>query len=44
MPQWLIYTDSCTNVLLPEGRNLIFYIESVDRALGHTDANKIVSD
>ena len=43
MPQWLKYTDSCSNVILPEGKNLVLYIEAMDRTLCHTDANKIVS-
>lgn len=43
MPAWLEFTDYCSNVTLPEGRNLVFYIEAVDRTLCQTDANKIVS-
>ena len=43
MPQWLTYTDSCSNVILPEGKNLVLFIEAMDRTQCQTDANKIVS-
>jgi len=43
MPHWLRYSDSCFNVIMPEGRNLVIFIEAKDRSLCYVDANKIVS-
>lgn len=39
VPHWLSYTDSCFNIILPEGKNFVVYIEPVDRSLCFTEAN-----
>jgi len=39
VPHWLSYTDSCFNIILPEGKNFVVYIEPVDRTFCFTEAN-----
>ncbi|XP_077971037.1 uncharacterized protein LOC120346597 [Styela clava] len=41
MPGWLHYMDSCFNIATEEGRNLVIFLEPIDRTLCSIDTNKM---